>query len=430
LRPGQVYFYQLEVELEDARMTSARRMFGVNRATAIVLELRGGAFVPGSATLTEPARKLLTNTASIMAEHPDESVRIIGHTDATGSHSSNQILSEARASAAYEYLVNVHGLNPERFFVAGYGEDKPIASNDTETGRALNRRVEVQGDLTEVERSRLYKTRTNTLLAEMNGITLSLNDHGHFTNLLPSDDASHVSVEMMDSIGRSIDTSVAMPRIQLGALSGIEYQAFEPGDPRHENPHQTIVDAAYAYRLVGQTDATNVVRIDENVVPVDANGGIDTNLQLKAGENNFVLSVQNEHGLIRYADIRLAVSTNDNGAPILAVQPVPNLVLQLPPPGVAMRSRNLLVPGFTNPGNAVTINDQAVTVDHEGQFVASVTLEPGVNAVSVSVTNALGYTGEIHRDIVFAGDSMFIMALADAKISQIQREGNLRAASG
>ena len=428
LLPGQVYFYQLEVELEDARMTSARRMFGVNRATAIVLELRGGAFVTGSATLTEPARQLLTNTASIMAEHADESVRIIGHTDSTGSHASNQILSEARARAAYDYLVNVHALNPERFFVAGYGEDKPIANNETETGRELNRRVEVQGDLTEVERSRLYRTLTNTLLAEMNGITISLDDHGHFTNILQSEDSARVSVQMMDKIGRSIDTTIAMPGIQLAALSGIEYQAFEPGDPRHENPHQTPADAAYSYRLVGQTDAANIVRIDDVVVPVDSTGRLESNLQLNAGRNNFVLSVQNENGLVRYADIQLLVSTKDNGTPILAVQPVPSLVLQLPPHGVAMRSRNLLIPGYTDPGNAVTINDQAVEVDNEGQFIASVALNPGLNAVSVRVTNTLGYSGEIQRDVMFAGDSLFIMALADAKISQIRREGNLQAA--
>jgi OOP family OmpA-OmpF porin len=69
-------------------------------------------------------------------------VRVEGHTDWIGSEEYNQALSVRRAEAVYRYLVN-RGVEPERFTVEGFGKSRPIASNDTEAGRAQNRRVEL-----------------------------------------------------------------------------------------------------------------------------------------------------------------------------------------------------------------------------------------------------------------------------------------------
>jgi len=93
-----------------------------------------------------------------------------------------------------------------------------------------------------------------------------------------------------------------------------------------------------------------------------------------------------------------------------------------------MRSRNLVVPGFTDPGNAVNFNGELADVSSNGAFFAAVTLRPGLNTINVRVTDVRGFAGEIEREVMFAGDSLFIMALADAKISMITREGNLQAA--
>jgi outer membrane protein OmpA-like peptidoglycan-associated protein len=66
-----------------------------------------------------------------------------GHTDAIGSDAYNQSLSERRAEAVRRYLIN-GGITPERIRTEGFGESRPVASNETDEGRAQNRRVELR----------------------------------------------------------------------------------------------------------------------------------------------------------------------------------------------------------------------------------------------------------------------------------------------
>ena len=72
----------------------------------------------------------------------DASIIIAGHTDNIGSNEYNQELSEERAKSVKNYLLNHHGIDSKRITIKGYGETKPIASNDTDDGRLKNRRVE------------------------------------------------------------------------------------------------------------------------------------------------------------------------------------------------------------------------------------------------------------------------------------------------
>jgi len=88
------------------------------------------------------ARTNLTNLAESLQKYPKTEVLIVGHTDATGSDTYNQGLSDRRASSSATYLVS-QGIERSRIRTAGRGETEPIDTNDTETGRALNRRVEV-----------------------------------------------------------------------------------------------------------------------------------------------------------------------------------------------------------------------------------------------------------------------------------------------
>jgi len=66
---------------------------------------------------------------------------IAGHTDNTGSKDANLKLSRERAEAVKTFLVKFYGISPERLVARGYGETQPVASNETEEGRAMNRRV-------------------------------------------------------------------------------------------------------------------------------------------------------------------------------------------------------------------------------------------------------------------------------------------------
>lgn len=88
------------------------------------------------------ARTNLRELAASLKEYDGSELLIVGHTDATGSDSYNQSLSERRATAARSYLI-AQGVEASRVKTRGLGESEPIATNDTEAGRQANRRVEV-----------------------------------------------------------------------------------------------------------------------------------------------------------------------------------------------------------------------------------------------------------------------------------------------
>ena len=85
----------------------------------------------------------LNNVAATLREYNQTIVEVSGHTDNVGSEAVNQRISEQRAQNVASYLIG-QGLQRERFEVVGMGERYPIASNDSEQGRALNRRVEIR----------------------------------------------------------------------------------------------------------------------------------------------------------------------------------------------------------------------------------------------------------------------------------------------
>lgn len=85
----------------------------------------------------------LNSVAAVLQKYPKTLVDVYGHTDSTGSDQYNLELSNRRAMSVANY-VSGRGVDPRRVYVTGYGEARPIASNNTESGRAQNRRVEIQ----------------------------------------------------------------------------------------------------------------------------------------------------------------------------------------------------------------------------------------------------------------------------------------------
>jgi OOP family OmpA-OmpF porin len=98
-------------------------------------------FELNSDVLTPVGRALLDEILLALEKFPAVPIEIGGHTDNQGAPEENLDLSQRRAQSAFDYLV-ANGQDPERFVVVGYGEDVPIASNDTADGRARNRRIE------------------------------------------------------------------------------------------------------------------------------------------------------------------------------------------------------------------------------------------------------------------------------------------------
>ena len=95
-------------------------------------------FFHNTATDSPPLNKLL----KVLEENPQYLIEMSGHTDKVGGKDFNLWLSKRRAQAVVDYLIR-HGQSEGRFLVEGFGEDRPMASNDDEElGRELNRRVE------------------------------------------------------------------------------------------------------------------------------------------------------------------------------------------------------------------------------------------------------------------------------------------------
>ena len=100
-------------------------------------------FEAGSAELAQESAPLLEAVAKVIAAHPEIlRVRVEGHTDNRGRRSKNVALSQDRAKAVANGLAD-RGVSPRRLSAVGFGPAKPIDSNDTEVGRAINRRVEL-----------------------------------------------------------------------------------------------------------------------------------------------------------------------------------------------------------------------------------------------------------------------------------------------
>lgn len=122
-----------ETEVELVRVVISDVQFPFNSAE---LTPQFKAEIDNIVTALDPHRPLLRDNI--------EEIVITGHTDSTGPAAYNQRLSERRAQAVADYLVNDHDFRPDHIIVKGLGEGEPIADNSTEMGRKRNRRVELE----------------------------------------------------------------------------------------------------------------------------------------------------------------------------------------------------------------------------------------------------------------------------------------------
>ena len=99
-------------------------------------------FDTGRANIKPNMQPILDQFAQGLSSQPNTEIRIIGHTDNTGSDTTNNPLSVNRAASARDYLV-ARGVNPQHIMIDGRGEREPIADNTTAAGRARNRRIEI-----------------------------------------------------------------------------------------------------------------------------------------------------------------------------------------------------------------------------------------------------------------------------------------------
>jgi len=104
--------------------------------------LEGVNFATNKADLDAGAHEVLDRVAISLLAYPEIRVEVAGHTDSKGSRALNVRLSQKRAESVRDYLIG-KGIGAERLVAKGYGPDKPMATNDTDEGRAQNRRTEL-----------------------------------------------------------------------------------------------------------------------------------------------------------------------------------------------------------------------------------------------------------------------------------------------
>jgi outer membrane protein OmpA-like peptidoglycan-associated protein len=135
-----------EAQLAEATAGDLRKRLSNLRATrgaqGMQMTLDDIAFAPGQAGLRPEAKASLGQLVAFVNHDPAKPVRIEGHTDARGTTQANRVLSQRRADAVRAALIAA-GVAANRISSVGLGEDEPVASNDTEEGRARNRRVDV-----------------------------------------------------------------------------------------------------------------------------------------------------------------------------------------------------------------------------------------------------------------------------------------------
>ena len=127
---------EIENEVPGAKVERVEEGIVVEFADAVL-------FATGQSTLNAGARTNLDKLDVVLNRYPDTNLEIDGHTDNVGSDASNQALSERRADAVAAYLMQ-NGIARARIKTAGKGESFPKYTNDNESGRAGNRRVEFQ----------------------------------------------------------------------------------------------------------------------------------------------------------------------------------------------------------------------------------------------------------------------------------------------
>lgn len=111
----------------------------------VLLVLTGVNFKFDSSRIEPASSQILNRAVEALRKANSVNVRIVGHTDSIGTNAYNQKLSQRRADAVRDYLIE-HGINGSRLSTDGMGEDRPVASNSTEEGRFQNRRVEFHVD--------------------------------------------------------------------------------------------------------------------------------------------------------------------------------------------------------------------------------------------------------------------------------------------
>jgi len=139
-----------DAQRREQKVIEARAIFSPGEAEVLVtddqllIRLVGLGFSSGSADVAPSHYSLLTKVQAVVREFPYAAIVVEGHTDSTGNDETNLRLSQDRADAVRDYLLQNSALSTDRISAEGFGDSRPIAANDSEDGRKKNRRIDIR----------------------------------------------------------------------------------------------------------------------------------------------------------------------------------------------------------------------------------------------------------------------------------------------
>ena len=141
---------QMMKEREDQqRFDEVQAMFTANEAKVyrqgrnVLISAQGFHFPSGQSEIQTANFPMMNKIIRAIKLFPNAKIDVVGHTDSTGNDNNNMVLSTARAENVAKFLVEVGDIPQDRITARGFGESRPVASNETAEGRAENRRVEI-----------------------------------------------------------------------------------------------------------------------------------------------------------------------------------------------------------------------------------------------------------------------------------------------
>lgn len=139
IKKGCFQLHILEMEAMKQEITASEMLEAINKSGSISLQIN---FETGKSAIKPDSEVIVNQIAEMLKADPSLKVSIEGHTDNVGSPGSNKVLSEARAKSVVAAL-SAKGIDKTRLSAKGWGQEKPVADNGTDEGKAKNRRVDV-----------------------------------------------------------------------------------------------------------------------------------------------------------------------------------------------------------------------------------------------------------------------------------------------